>query len=88
MLNSGSSSSMDSSSSSDSSVFPNDFDAYLSPRAGASTNAFVPWDTSYLNYYSSYIKTAIGNSVNIGVVAFAIITGILVVIAVVKKFTK
>lgn len=49
---------------------------------------YVPWNTSALDDFASYIKAVIGNSVNIGIIIMGIIVAVLVVIRVVKKFAK
>ena len=50
--------------------------------------SWVVWDTSYLENFYTSIKAAIGNAVNVGLVLFAVILGVLVVIGIVRKFTR
>ena len=52
------------------------------------TNTYVPWDTAYLDRYATNVRGAIGSSVNTGIVILAIIMGVLVVIKVIKMFSK
>lgn len=49
---------------------------------------FVPYDTSVWDSFFKWVSSSIGNAVNIGLMALAIIMGIYIVIAIVKKFTK
>ena len=58
------------------------------PEIGPTDNEYVPYDTTVWNTFLDWVTNAIGNSTNIGLVLFAYIFGILVVIAIVKKFTK
>lgn len=57
-------------------------------KKGGLLMSWVVWDTSYLQHFYTAIKTAIGNATNIGLIIFAIIIGVLIAIAIVRKFTK
>lgn len=49
---------------------------------------YVPYDTSIWNKFLSYVQGNIGSAVNIGLIIFAAIFGIWLVVKVVKYFTK
>lgn len=50
-------------------------------------NFYVPWDTSYLTTFLNFIKSNIGAAASIGILIFAVIFGIPLVIKVVRSFT-
>lgn len=49
---------------------------------------YVVYDVSYLQNLLSVLKTAIGNSTNIGIIIFGIILSVCIVTVVVKKFAR
>lgn len=51
-------------------------------------NGYVPWDVQYLKDFYNWVVAAIGNATNIGIVIFGIVLAILVMIAVVRNFTR
>lgn len=50
-------------------------------------NFYVPWDTSYLTAFLNFVKSNIGAAATIGVLIFAVIFGIHLVIKVIRSFT-
>lgn len=48
----------------------------------------VVFDTSYLTTMFNFVRNAIGNAVNIGIVIFGVIVAIYIVVSIVRKFTK
>ncbi len=51
-------------------------------------NEYVPYDTTVWNTFLDWVKNSIGSATNIGFILFAYIFGILLVISIVRKFTK
>lgn len=49
---------------------------------------WVVWDTTYINRWLEIVKSYIGPAVGIGIIAFAVIMGILICIRIVKHFTR
>lgn len=51
-------------------------------------NSYVVFDTARLQNLLNVVKVSAGNGTNIGISVLAIIMGILVVIAIVRKFSR
>lgn len=51
-------------------------------------NGYVPYDVTYLTKFADTVKSAIGGTVNIGIIAFGIITAFAVVVLLAKKFMR
>lgn len=49
---------------------------------------YLPWDTTKLQSMATYVRSVIGNTVNVGIVIMGIIIAVLVVIRIAKKFAK
>lgn len=49
---------------------------------------YVVWDQSYLTQFFNWVKSAIGNTTNLAILAFAVLTGIYLVVKVVRLFVK
>ncbi len=49
---------------------------------------WVVWDTGYLDRFFSILKSYIGPAVSIGILAFAIVFGISLVVRVIRRFTR
>jgi hypothetical protein len=60
----------------------------MNPFVILSVTNYIPWNTGALDSMAAYLRQAIGNSVNIGIVIMGIIVAVLVVIRIAKKFAK
>jgi len=49
---------------------------------------WIVWDTGYLDRFFSIVKSYIGPAVSIGIVAFAIVFGIPLVVRIIRRFTR
>lgn len=49
---------------------------------------YIPWDISYLDKFMTYLKFNIGNATFIGILIFAVVFGIGLVVMIVKTFTR
>lgn len=58
------------------------------PTIPTVTNKYIPYDTSRWNGFLSWVTSAIGNTTNIGLLLFGIILAILVVIRIVRLFSR
>lgn len=48
-------------------------------------NYYVPWDVNFLNKFIDHMKLVIGSVVNKGSIVFAMIIGILLIMAIIRR---